>query len=92
MPIACSIRITGQVQGVFFREWTVRIATSLGVTGWVRNREDGSVEVHAIGEPRVIDHFVRELRAGPSSAQVDDVAAEPCEPEQPTGFVRRATV
>jgi acylphosphatase len=92
MPLARTIRITGHVQGVFFREWTVKTATELGVTGWVRNCRDGSVEVHAIGEADLIERFLGELRQGPPAARVEAVMVEPAEPERVTGFTRRSTV
>ena len=50
-PAAVRALVRGRVQGVGFRDATVRRARSLGVLGWVRNREDGAVEVHAEGPP-----------------------------------------
>jgi acylphosphatase len=92
MRVARAIRMIGHVQGVFFREWTVRTATDLGVTGWVRNCRDGSVDVLAIGDDDLIERFLYELRQGPPAARVEAVMVEPAEPEQITGFTRRPTV
>jgi acylphosphatase len=50
-------RITGRVQGVFFRAWTQKTAQELGVVGTVRNLPDGSVEAHASGSPSAMTAF-----------------------------------
>ena len=71
----------GHVQGVFFRETTKRRAVAAGVSGWVRNVPDGSVEAVFEGEREAVDRLVDYAREGPRGARVDwvDVAAE--EPE-----------
>lgn len=74
--------VTGQVQGVFFRQSAVEQARSLALAGWVRNREDGAVEGIAAGAPEALDRFRRWLARGPPSARVENVewlagAAEP---------------
>lgn len=66
-------RITGKVQGVGFRIATVRQAHSLGVTGWVRNLEDGSVEVLLQGPHDCVDRMLSWLHMGPPAARVQDV-------------------
>ena len=71
--IARRVRVTGRVQGVFFRAWTRDEARSLGVSGWVRNCDDGSVEVHAEGEEAAVDELIRRTRHGPPHAKVIDV-------------------
>ena len=58
------------MQGVGFRHWTARTALSLGLTGWVRNLPDGSVEVLAQGERESLEKMAVWLRRGPSSARV----------------------
>lgn len=92
MAIARSIHITGHVQGVFFREWTVRTASEIGIAGWVRNRADGSVEVYAAGEADQVERLIAELRSGPPSARVDDIKIEPAELDNDRGFMRRSTL
>lgn len=92
MTIARSIRISGHVQGVFFREWTVRVAHTHQVTGWVRNRSDGSVEIYAAGEPAQMDRFIAEVRTGSPASRVDEVRIEPAELETVSGFMRRSSV
>lgn len=62
--------VEGRVQGVGFRHWAARTALSLGLTGWVRNLPDGSVEVQAQGERESLDKMADWLRRGPSSARV----------------------
>jgi acylphosphatase len=69
--------VSGRVQGVGFRWFVEREAAALGLTGWVRNREDGRVEVMATGarEPLAVLHA--RLREGPRAARVDEVAVSP---------------
>lgn len=67
------IRITGRVQGVAFRDWMERTASDLGVTGWVRNRRDGSVEAVISGEPALVADMLELCRRGPPAASVRDV-------------------
>jgi len=68
--------VRGRVQGVGFRDAAVRRARSLGVLGWVRNREDGAVEVHAEGAPAAVEALVAFLREGPRGADVTGVEVE----------------
>ena len=66
--------ITGKVQAVGFREFVRHEATSRGLTGWVRNGDDGrTVEVVAEGDERVLDEFLRRLHEGPRFASVESV-------------------
>ena len=84
------IRITGHVQGVFFRQWTADTADRLGVAGWVRNRPDGSVEVNASGEPEAVEALIAQLRHGPPMAEVSDISIKEIDAGPATGFwVRR---
>lgn len=89
---AVRLRITGKVQGVWFRAWTVREATALGLDGWVRNRQDGSVEALAVGDPDAVDRFIRLCRKGPPAARVDAVEINPAQGITPKGFVQKPTV
>lgn len=66
-------RVTGRVQGVGFRWWTQKTASSLGLRGTVRNCADGSVEVHASGDPDAVASLAGRLEEGPSSARVEGV-------------------
>jgi DNA ligase D-like protein (predicted 3'-phosphoesterase) len=74
--IAVRAVVRGAVQGVFFRETTVRRAHELGVMGWVRNAEDGSVLVHAEGPEPAVEELVSFLSKGPRGARVEQVEVE----------------
>jgi len=69
--------ITGRVQGVGFRWFVEREAATLGVTGWVRNRDNGSVEVMATGTRQQLASLYSSLCRGPRAARVDEVAVSP---------------
>lgn len=66
-------RISGRVQGVGFRYFAERAAQTIGVSGYVKNCADGTVEVYAIGEPAALDAFKGRLAEGPRSAVVEAV-------------------
>ena len=68
--------IRGRVQGVFFRRSARAKAREFGLLGWVRNAEDGNVEILAEGEPEKIDEFLKWCREGPPFAKVDNVTVE----------------
>ena len=84
--IARRVRVTGRVQGVFFRGWTREEARSLGLSGWVRNCADGSVEAHLEGPAGDIDELIDAIREGPPDAQVNRVDVEESDPEGLSGF------
>ena len=65
--------VRGRVQGVFFRASTQREARRLGITGWVRNRNDGSVEMLAEGDEDAVKELASWANHGPSAARVDSV-------------------
>jgi acylphosphatase len=65
--------ISGRVQGVFFRASAAEEARRLGLTGWVMNRNDGSVEIIAEGERHKLDEFIRWCGHGPRGAVVQNV-------------------
>lgn len=67
------LTVTGRVQGVAYRAWSVGTAKELGLAGWVRNRRDGSVEIAARGEPEELDALAARCRRGPPMALVEDV-------------------
>jgi acylphosphatase len=75
--------VAGRVQGVWFRESCRREAERLGVTGWVRNRADGSVEIEAQGRRAAVDALVTWAHAGPRLAVVESVAVEALAVEAP---------
>jgi acylphosphatase len=79
--VARHVRVTGRVQGVFFRAWTQGEARELGVSGWIRNCSEGAVEAHLEGEEDAVTRMVERMRRGPSNAQVEDVDAEDVPPE-----------
>ena len=81
-----TVRIEGRVQGVYFRAWTDRIATSLGLDGWVRNREDGSVEAVFSGPPEQVDAMLRHCADGPPDAKVTKVTITDEGGAPPSGF------
>ena len=91
MTAGAAIRATvrGTVQGVGFRDATVRRARQLGVMGWVRNDEDGGVLVHAEGTREAVDELVAFLREGPRLAQVATVDVEDVKPEGHEQFAVR---
>jgi acylphosphatase len=89
----CRMRIHGRVQGVFFRNWAMERARSLGVRGWVRNRRDGSVELLAYGRDEAVEALTAACRTGPSAARVERIEVEIEEGEgPPAGFRVTATV
>jgi acylphosphatase len=77
--------ITGRVQGVWYRGWTMETAVGLGLRGWVRNRSDGSVEALFVGPADKAAAMLSACRRGPPAAQVVDITTEPAEP--PAGLV-----
>lgn len=68
------VRIIGRVQGVGYRAWAVRTASSLNLSGFVRNRHDRSVEVLAEGAEANVNAFLELCRKGPLWGRVDDVS------------------
>ena len=84
--IAQRVRVTGLVQGVFFRAWTAERARALNVAGWVRNAPDGTVEGHLEGDGAAVQLLVELLHQGPPSAQVSEVEIRAGEPEGATSF------
>ena len=80
-------RVTGRVQGVFYRASAADRASELGLVGWVRNAADGSVELEAEGPPERLEELIAWCRRGPPAARVSDVHSEWIDPiGQERGF------
>jgi acylphosphatase len=73
MSIARRYLVNGNVQGVGFRYFVQREAARLGLTGWVRNLDDGRVEAHAQGSAAALDEFAGALHRGPRFSDVRGV-------------------
>jgi acylphosphatase len=87
MILARRYRVTGRVQGVGFRFFVEDAALREGVSGYVRNETDGSVEVLAEGEAEAMARLERALWSGPPGARVDDIRAEALPPSgRQSGF------
>ncbi len=86
MTTARHVIVTGRVQGVGFRAWTRKRAQALGLSGWVRNRPDGSVDAVLAGPASAVDAMVRALHEGPSAAKVIEVFVIPTEARVAPGF------
>ncbi len=78
--------ITGRVQGVGYRAWTEDEATRRGLTGWVRNRRDGSVEAVFSGDAAIVSDMLAACRDGPPAALVSNVAATDAAEPAGNGF------
>lgn len=76
----CSIKIYGQVQGVFFRQSAKQRADELGISGFVRNESDNTVYIEAGGEERNIQKFIVWCHEGPEYAQINKVEATELNP------------
>lgn len=83
--------VSGQVQGVYFRDTCRREAAAHRVAGWVRNLPDGSVEAVFEGAPEAVERMVAWAHHGPLTAHVDRVAVSDESPEGLTGFTVRPT-
>lgn len=70
------ILIFGQVQGVSFRYFATREANLLGITGWVRNKPDGSVEIEVEGKQEDLKDFIKWCYNGPEGAIIEDIKEE----------------
>ena len=93
MKISKTLRIRGKVQGVYFRESMRQEAKRLGVTGWVRNRNDGTVEALVQGEADLVAEIVKWAQRGPADAVVEKVEEVILANETALGdFLRKETV
>jgi acylphosphatase len=71
------VRITGRVQGVWYRGWVVKEARARALAGWVRNRADGSVEAVFAGPAEAVAAMIDACRQGPPAARVAAVETSP---------------
>jgi acylphosphatase len=76
---AVEVRVTGRVQGVNYRGWMRMEAERLGVDGWVRNEEDGSVSALLVGEEAAVATMMELLESGPPAARVVKAASRPAD-------------
>jgi acylphosphatase len=86
------LRIEGRVQGVGYRYWLAQQAGTLKVTGWVRNRRDGSVEAALFGPGEAVDALVERCRRGPMMAAVRSLQSSPDDGPAPATFRELATL
>jgi acylphosphatase len=85
--VAKAFRVTGRVQGVFYRAWTQTTAKELGLSGTVRNRRDGAVEAHVRGPAGAVAEFESRLWEGSPNSLVEGVNTfEPADPGSQGGF------
>jgi acylphosphatase len=89
---AVRVRVAGRVQGVWFRGWTRQTAAGFGLTGWVRNRADGSVEALFAGPAFAVDRMVEACRRGPPSADVRHLEVESAADPGLDRFEQRGTL
>jgi acylphosphatase len=80
------VLVSGRVQGVSFRDATRSQAEQLGLSGWVRNTQDGRVEAVFEGDTDTVRQMIDWCESGPSSANVEDVSVENEQPEGLSGF------
>ncbi|HEB62743.1 MAG TPA: acylphosphatase [Bacteroidetes bacterium] len=81
------IKVTGKVQGVWFRASTKDKADELGLHGYVKNEPDGSVFIEVSGDEDLIEKFLKWVKEGPELARVDDLIVEENDLEYNDGFV-----
>ena len=86
---AVDVTVTGRVQGVFFRASCEQQAHDLGVTGWVRNVEDGSVSGHFEGDADAVEQLIDWCHDGPRHATVSDVDVRDAPVQGHPGFETR---
>ena len=84
--VAVHVRIEGRVQGVGYRYWAVEQARRRNLSGWVRNRRDGSVEALFAGPAELLDDIVAACHEGPLGSRVTAVHHKPADPPGEQGF------
>ncbi|MCD9624369.1 acylphosphatase [Rhabdothermincola salaria] len=86
MTVAVHVVVSGRVQGVWYRQTCIERARSAGVTGWVRNRPDGTVEATLEGERPAVEALLAWMAEGPPGAVVDHLDLTDRAPSGATGF------
>ena len=86
------VYVSGRVQGVWFRAWTEQQARQLGLSGWVRNLEDGRVEAVIAGSPPAISSMLKRFHEGPPQAKVEAVAVSDWQEAVQPGFQLKSSV
>ena len=85
------VRVIGRVQGVWFRGWAKHQANKYEISGWIRNRKDGSVEAVISGSEDNVQEMLGALKIGPPSAKVTSIHSTPCNPPYEGGFLQLVT-
>ena len=92
MALQARLTISGRVQGVGYRDWTIGTGLRLGLTGWVRNRRDGAVEALIVGEEGAVGQMIEACRRGPALARVEEIDVDPVDLDiLPEGFTQLPT-
>jgi len=86
------LAITGRVQNVFYRDWLVEQARGIGITGWVRNRADGSVEAVVSGSSEMIEAIVARAQQGSPASRVENVTVSEAPLQVFDGFEKRVNM
>jgi acylphosphatase len=84
--VSVRLHVLGRVQGVWYRGWAIDRANALGLSGWVRNRRDGSVEALLCGRESQVRAMIEACRDGPPAARVARVVEEPAGEPVEGGF------
>ncbi len=92
MNRAVHLEVHGRVQGVWYRAWAVENARALGLSGWVRNRTDGTVEVVLSGESEQVGKMIAQCYDGPTHAKVSGMNIEDYDDAVAVGFSSLPTV
>lgn len=77
------IKVTGIVQGVGYRFYVQREALNRELTGWVKNKEDGSVEIEVVGSTDLLDDFLKSVKQGPRFSKVEQITVQPLPSSEP---------
>ncbi|MGO1121146.1 acylphosphatase [Rhodovibrionaceae bacterium A322] len=87
-----NVVISGKVQNVWYRAWTVKTAQSHGLSGWVRNRSDGTVEAVFCGEESAVEMMLQDCQDGPPAARVTELEVSDWSEPVDSGFSEKPTL